>query len=341
MLGSASPQTVVGLAARHGDSTVPADLGRLQEFFRFRDFAHFIEVYKSVAALVRDAEDICLLVHGLARELAGQRVRYAEVMVCPYLHEWLGLPGEELLAGLVEGRRAAARDHGVAVNWIFDTPGEGGVAAGQWTIDLIRRTEPDGLVGFSLAGLEAGVDRRDYADIFAPARALGLHSTPHAGESVGPGQVWAALRDLRADRVGHATSCTRDVRLMEYLGEHRIPIEVCPTSNVRTRVVPEMSAHPVVAMLAAGLTVTVNTDDPPMFGADLNGEYLCVAELARLDWRGVAELAANAVRASFLEPAGKAALLAAISAALQGAEAGSGPEIGPPDETGPSNRLGA
>lgn len=315
LLGSASPETVVGLAARHPDSPVPSDLDRLRDYYEFRDFPHFIEVYKTVAALVRDSEDIRSLVVGLARDLAAHTVRYAEVMVCPYLHHLLGIPDEELMAGLAAGRREAATGHGVAINWIFDLPGEAGLVAGEYTLDLIRRDAPDGLVGFSLAGLEEGVDRAAYADVFARARALGLRSVPHAGETTGPATIWAALHALKAERIGHGTSCLADPRLVEYLATHQVPIEVCPTSNLRTRSVAELATHPVIGMLAAGLLVTVNTDDPPMFDADLTGEYLNVARIAGLDRAGVVALAANGIRASFLDTATKTALMSELDKA--------------------------
>ncbi|MEN3308151.1 MAG: aminodeoxyfutalosine deaminase [Micromonosporaceae bacterium] len=126
---------------------------------------------------------------------------------------------------------------------------------------------------------------------------------------------------------------------IDTFSDHGIVAEVCPTSNVRTRVVAEMSAHPVRAMLAVGLTVTVNTDDPPMFGTDLTNECLCVAGLAGLDRPGAAELAANAVRASFLDPSAKAALLADISDAVRTAGTGSAVQTGPPDEVGPAGAV--
>jgi aminodeoxyfutalosine deaminase len=315
LIGSASPQTVVELAARHQDPAVPADLDRLRRFYEFRDFAHFIEVYKSVAALVRDGQDIHTLTVGLGRDLAGHGVRYAEVMVSPYLHQLLGMPIEDLVAGMDSGRREAARLLGVQIGWIFDVPGEYGVAAGESSVDMARRHAPDHLVGFSLAGIEEGVDRRAFAGVFARARALGLHSVPHAGETAGPESIWAAVRDLNAERIGHGTSCLRDPRLVDELGERGVVLEVCPTSNVRTRAVASLAEHPVAAMLAAGLTVTVNTDDPPMFGTDLTGEYLHVARLAGLDRPGIARLAANAVHACYLDPPAKARLLADIAAA--------------------------
>ena len=137
---------------------------------------------------------------------------------------------------------------------------------------------------------------------------------PHAGESTGPETVWDALRHLKAERIGHGTSLVQDPELIDYLGEHRIPIEVCPTSNIATGVVKDLDQHPIRQMVDAGLLVTVNSDDPPMFGTDLSHEYEVAAKLLGLDERGVAELAKNAVQASFLDAAGKRALTAEIDA---------------------------
>jgi aminodeoxyfutalosine deaminase len=135
---------------------------------------------------------------------------------------------------------------------------------------------------------------------------------PHAGETTGPQTIWDALNDLRAERIGHGTSSVRDPKLLAHLAEHRIPLEVCPTSNIATRAVTDLEQHPVKEMVAAGVLVTVNSDDPPMFGTDLNNEYTVTARLLDLDERGIAGLAKNAVQASFLDPAGKARIVSEI-----------------------------
>src|SRR5918998_903519 len=151
-----------------------------------------------------------------------------------------------------------------------------------------------------------------YLAVVDQARARGLHSIPHAGETTGPGTVWDALRQLGAERIGHGTSSTQDPALLAHVVEHRIPIEVCPTSNLATRAVARLEDHPVKEMYAAGAVVTINSDDPPMFGTTLTREYELAAELFELDEDGVAELARTAVRSSFLDETGKAALLREI-----------------------------
>jgi aminodeoxyfutalosine deaminase len=314
LVGSASVDTVLALAARHPEAGVPADRAELTAFYEFRDFDHFLKVYWAVQSMLRDRRDIDVLVTGLAAELAAQNVRYAEVTVTPYNHLLDGLPGDELLAGLESGRANAREQHGVELAWVFDIPGEKGVVAGRETLTFALGERPDGLVAFGLGGPEVGVGRAQFAPFFTAAREAGLHSVPHAGETSGPATVWSALHDLGAERIGHGTSSASDPALLAYLAEHRIPLEVCPTSNVRTRQVPSVDAHPVRRMLDHGVVVTVNTDDPPMFGATLEGEYLAVATSLGLQRAEVAALAANGVRSSFLPESRKDELLAEIAA---------------------------
>jgi adenosine deaminase/aminodeoxyfutalosine deaminase len=162
------------------------------------------------------------------------------------------------------------------------------------------------------------VPREQFAPHFRAAIAEGLRSVPHAGESTGPETVWDALTHLDAERIGHGISAARDPRLLEHLRDRQIPLEVCPTSNVRTRSVPSLAEHPLPALVAAGVPVTINSDDPPMFSTTLNREYEIAAELLELDRGGVAELARAGVRASFLDDAGRRKLLDEIDAYAAG-----------------------
>lgn len=312
LVGSAGVDTVLALAARHPEAGVPTDRDELAAFYTFRDFDHFLKVYWAVQSMLRDRHDIDVLVTGLAAELARQNVRYAEVTVTPYNHLLDGMPGDELLAGLASGRASARTDHGVELAWVFDIPGEKGVVAGRETLTFALRERPDGLVGFGLGGPEVGVGRAQFAPFFTAAREAGLHSVPHAGETSGPATVWSAVHDLGAERIGHGTSAAADPALLAHLAEHEIALEVCPTSNVRTQQVVSIEAHPVRRMLDHGVSVTLATDDPPMFGATLEGEYLAVATTLGLRREEVAAIAANGVRASFLAEERKAVLLAEI-----------------------------
>ncbi len=299
-IGSAAPSTVAELAARHAGSTaVPADEAALAEYFTFTDFAHFIEVYLSVVDLVRTPEDVRTLTYQVARELAGQEVRYAEVTLTPYTSMLAGIAAEDYCAAAEDARRAAEKEFGIVLRWCFDIPGEYGIPAADATLDVALRVQPAGLVSFGLGGPEIGVPRAQFAPHFAAARAAGLHSAPHAGESTGAQTVWDALNHLGAERIGHGIAAASDPALLTHLAEAGIPLEVSPTSNVCTRSVASLAEHPLPALVAAGVPVSINSDDPPMFATTLNHEYAVAADLLGLDRSGVAELARAAIRQSF------------------------------------------
>src|SRR6478752_4183677 len=312
-VGSASPRIVSELAERH-PGTVPSDPEELRRFFEFRDFGHFIEVYLAVVGLIRTPEDIRYLTHEVGREMATEQgLRYAELTCTPYTsvlpdNPELGMPIEAYTEAIEDARVAAERDFGLVLRWIYDIPGESGVPSADATLDFALNHRTDALVGFGLGGPEIGVPRPQFQPHFDAARAAGLHSVPHAGETTGPETVWHALRLLGAERIGHGTSSAQDPELLAYLAEHAIPLEVCPSSNIATRAVATLEQHPIRAFRDAGVTITVNSDDPPMFGTTLNREYEIAAELLGLDEAGIAELAKKAVAATFLPEADKAAL---------------------------------
>ena len=303
-VGSASARIVSELATRH-PGTVPSDLEELHKFYEFRDFAHFIEVYLAVVALIRTPEDIHFLTYEVAREMATEQgLRYAELTCTPYTsvrpdQPDAGMAIEAYTEAIESARVEAERDFGLVLRWIYDIPGEFGVPSADATIDYALNHGPDGLVAFGLGGPELGVPRAQFQSHFERARAAGLHSVPHAGETTGPETVWDSLSLLQAERIGHGTSSAQDPALLRHLAETGVPLEVCPSSNVATRAVATLEEHPIRAFRDAGVTVTVNSDDPPMFGTTLNREYAIAADLLGLDEAGVADLARTAVRASF------------------------------------------
>jgi aminodeoxyfutalosine deaminase len=316
-VGSASPEIVAELAMRH-PGVVPVDADQLREFFQFRDFAHFVEVYLAVVALIRTDADLRYLTYEVARELArGQQVRYAELTCTPYTsvlpHDpEHGIPIEAYVEAIEDARMAAERDFGIILRWIYDIPGESGMPAADATLSFALNNRVEALVGFGLGGPELGVARPQFKPHFDAARAAGLHSVPHAGETTGPETVWDALRLLGAERIGHGTSAAQDPELLAHLAERRVPLEVCPSSNVATRAVASLEEHPIRAFRDAGVLVTINSDDPSMFGTSLNREYEIAADLLELDAAGVADLAREAVRASFAPESVKTGLLTEI-----------------------------
>ena len=282
-VGSASPRIVSELAARHPDAGVPSDLDGLKEFFTFRDFAHFIDVYLAVVDLIRTPEDIRLLTYEVAREMAeGQNLRYAELTCTPYTsvrarHRDRGLHRGDRGR---PGRRRARLRAGAAL----DLRHPGRVRdPGRRRDPGVRPRAPHRRAG-RLRPRRAG-DRRAAGAVpgrtSTAARAAGLHSVPHAGETTGPETIWESVRLLGAERIGHGCSAAQDPELLAHLAETGIALEVCPTSNIATRAVDRIEDHPLRAFVDAGVTVTINSDDPPMFATTLNHDYEVAAGPAR------------------------------------------------------------
>jgi aminodeoxyfutalosine deaminase len=308
LVGSAAPHTVASLAASHPEFGVPADMERLREFYAFHDFPHFLRVYTAVSRLVRTPGDIVTLVAGLATDMRAQGTGYAEVTVTPVTHLRAGIDFGELAQALDQGTKLA-RDFGVELAWVYDISTRDGKEGARLTLDAALGHPPATMTGFGLGGPEAGVRRADFRDEFGAARAAGLHSVPHAGESVGPGEIWAALDELGAERIGHGIAAAGDPRLMERLRTDRITLEVCPSSNVATGVVPSLAEHPLPVLLDAGVPVVLGSDDPPMFGTSLLEEYRRVRDVFGLSSAQLQALAGASIEASFAPAATKRRLL--------------------------------
>ena len=214
-----------------------------------------------------------------------------------------------MFAGVERGRLPAKAAHGIELRWVADFAGQRGVASGEATLDAVLAANLDSVIGFNVGGIE--VDRAPFAELFDRARAAGLHSVPHAGETHGPDRMWSAIRRLGAERIGHGIRCLADPALVEHLAATQLPLDVCPTSNLCTRAVSSLAEHPLPRMLEAGLMVTLNSDDPPMFDTDLTNEYLVAARMG-LSATTLIQLARNGVHASFASESTKAAILSGI-----------------------------
>jgi aminodeoxyfutalosine deaminase len=313
LVGSASLPTVLELARRHDGHQVPTTEEELRKFYEFRDFPHFAEVYFAVNGLVREPEDVAALVVGAARDLVAQNVRYAELTVTPFSHVVaMGMPMPAVTEALDLAARQVADQ--IQIAYVFDIPGEFGDEAARSTLDFALNHPPENLVGFGIGGIEQDRVGREPAirEAFHSAVRAGLHSVPHAGEMSGPATIWEAVRNLGAERIGHGLHCLEDPELVAHLRETQIPLEVCPTSNVCTKQIADIAEHPLPRFLEEGLYVTLNSDDPPMFGTTLTNEYRTAATSLGLDRAQLADLARNGVRASYLTDERKQAILAEI-----------------------------
>lgn len=311
LLGSTPLDTLVSLLQEHpaGIAGIPTTKDELQRLYDFRDFDDFIRVYELVARVVDRPEAVERLVVDIGRGLSDDGVRYAEVTVTPYTSMLVGLGPDALAEALSTSRELVHRSSGVRLNWVYDFPGDLGARAAAETLGYALRYPPEGLVGFGVGGPEVGVGRGQFAPLFKKAREAGLKSLPHAGEAAGPRSVWSAIHDLGADRIGHGISAVEDPQLLEYLAKHAIPLEVSVSSNVATRVVPRIDSHPLPRLVDHGLTVTLCTDDGPMFRTNLTREYLIANDVFGYGPRELMWFARNAILAAYCSEDVKVGLL--------------------------------
>ncbi len=299
--GSIRPETFLKLAKRH-DIVLPADdLEGLRSWYQFTDFNHFIDVYLKIAASLKTPDDIELIAREFLEGQAHQNVRYSEVIYTPY-NQFLanGIPFDEQIDALNRAQTWAEREHGVDCQFIMDisreTEPEQGMIVAGWGISAMER----GVCGLGLGGPEIGNPPKKFKDAFDMAYEAGLPAMPHAGEIDGPESVRGALEWLHPYRIEHGVRSLEDPLLVETLREIQMPLDVCPTSNVCLKVFPSLEAHPLPEMIALGLNVTLNSDDPPLFNTTLTQEYLNAVEVMGLDLEQLNGLVENGISASCL-----------------------------------------
>jgi adenosine deaminase len=312
--GSIRAGTVVDLAARHG-VTLPEGLreGR----YEFRDFRHFIDEWVAGLQCLRRPEDFRRIAHEFCEDEAAEGARYAEVSFSlPEHGSRLGDWDGPLLA-VLEGFEDGERDFGIRCRPYIDVVRGLPIELSRMAMEAAVRHRADGVIGIGLGG-EERFPPEDYSEIFGRARANGLHALAHAGETAGPASIRGALDSLGAERIGHGIRCLEDPALVDELRGRAVPLEVCPTSNVKTRVVGSIGEHPLRRLIEAGLTVTLNSDDPSMFSSHLVGEYELARDVFGLSDQALAELARTGVRSSFADEGAKASMEVAIDDWLEG-----------------------
>jgi len=311
--GTIEPETLVALSRRH-DAT-PLDLEAARRLYTYENFVGFLMAFKAVTERLQTPEDYELITYDMVRSLAAQGVVHAEVYISfGILYYWRKVEVEPYVEAMERGRIRGEKDFGTTIYWIIDAVRNFGPeeAAKVFRKAAELRPHVPSIVGIGIGGDEARGPASLFKEHYAEAREAGLRLTAHAGESGGavdgPASIWGAI-NIGAERLGHCLAAEHDAHLIEVLAEKQIPLELNITSNIRTGCCPSFADHPVRRYFEAGLMVTLNSDDPPMFGSDLLGEYILAQREYGFSLDQMRELAANAVEASFLPPARKIALL--------------------------------
>jgi adenosine deaminase len=291
-----------------GDPSVPS-LEALSRRFEYRDFRQFLDTWVWKNQFLREYEDFTFCAEAVARTLACQNVRYAEVFYSPADFSSNGLHIQELTAAIRQGLEKVKQ---VEVGLIADLVRNRGVVRAWRTVAQAAELRDYGVIGIGLGGSEAEYPPEQFRNVFAQARNLGIHTTCHAGEGAGAGSIWGAIEALQVERIGHGVRAVEDERLLTYLEQTQLPLEICPTSNICTQVVPSFAIHPLRKLIERGLAVTINSDDPAMFGTSLTEEYrraVTQCSLSRMQVRGCI---LQSVHASWLPDERKRALIDSI-----------------------------
>ncbi len=301
--GSIRPATLLRLAARHRVDLPATTVEGVRRWFRFEDFAEFVDIYLACLECLRDPEDFQLVADQLLAELERQNVVYCEAHLTVGIHAANGVNVGELADAMAEAVEQGRRRRGVVLRLIPDIvrnlPGQADLTL-EWALAERHRT----VAALGLSGFESEPDE-PFGDHFAEAERQGLHRVAHAGENTDADNIRSALAVCRPERIGHGIRAAEDPALMEELRAAGVPIEVCPSSNVALRSVPSLEEHPFDRLAAAGVEVTVNTDDPAFFDVTLNEEYRRVHRTWGYPPERLAGFSLAAVRHAFVPAAEK------------------------------------
>lgn len=311
--GAMRPPTLLDLAKRNRVPLPADDVAGLRDWFRFRDFDQFVEVYLACSAALKRPEDFQRLVEDFAADQERENVRYTEINFTIGTHWLNGLPTDEILDAMAETIRAAERERGVVLRLIPDIVRDVGNRTADPTLEWALEGQKRGVVvALGLTGREAIYPSEPYGEHFEEAVRRGLHATAHAGEHGGPEVIASVLDHCRAERIGHGVRAVDDEGLVDRLRRERIPLEVCPTSNVCLGLYPDIAHHAFDRLRRAGVEVSVNTDDPALFDTTMSRELMALHDAFGYTPEELAGFTLAAARHAFLPPAEKADLEARL-----------------------------
>ena len=289
-----------------GDPSIP-DVKALARRFAYKDFAQFIETWTWKDQFLREYEDFTHIAELAARDMTKQNIRYAEMFFSPSPFLQQGLQVQELTHAV---RAGLSRVPEIEISLIADLVRDFGPESEMTVLKRLEEVKGKGVIGIGIGGSEHEFPLGPFKSMFEEARIMGFNVNAHAGEAEGPSSVWAAVRQLRVERIGHATRAREDPELLDCLYERKIPLELCPGSNVRTGVVHSINEHPVREYFERGLLISVNTDDPMMFGTSLDNEYKSLVDECGFTKKEICRLILLGIESSWL-PEDRKKLMAA------------------------------
>lgn len=319
--GTFEPEQIFAFAQRNGVKVKYPSVEALRAAYRFADLQSFLELYYEAMSALRTEQDFEELALAYLKRAQAQNVKHAEIFFDPQAHLQRGLRFETVIDGLWSALRRSERDFGITTALIMCFLRDQPQRSAMETLDLALPFQ-DRIIGVGLDSAELGNPPSKFVTVFEQARAHGFVTVAHAGEEGPPSYVWDALDSLKVSRVDHGVRSMEDPRLVERLRRTRMPLTVCPLSNVRLRVVPSLAAHPLRRMLEAGLLATVNSDDPAYFGGYAGDNYEHSAQALGLSDAELVQLACNSFEASFIDDGTRQRYYDAVHSAVTGGSAG-------------------
>jgi adenosine deaminase len=287
-----------------GDPTVP-DFSKLEKRFIYSDFNHFIETWIWKNQFIREYDDFSFIASAVLDDLVSQNVKYAEIFVSPSSFR-KNLATQRIIEAI---SKSINSNKAIRVRLIIDLVRNFGAENEMRTLYEMNEVKALGVIGIGIGGSEKEFPPELFSGVYEQARKFGFRTTAHAGEAAGTESIWGALRVLRVDRIGHATKAIEDPELLKYLAGHQIPLELCPLSNFRTRVIDSIESHPVKTYIEMGIPVSINTDDPKMFGNSLSDEYRNLQDVFGFSDDDIAGIILNSINTLWLDETGRTDML--------------------------------
>lgn len=329
--GSLEPELIFALAQRNGVALRYPSVEALRAAYAFTDLQSFLDIYYAGASVLLHERDFFEMAMAYFERAAADHVVRAELFFDPQTHTDRGVDIGTVIGGLSRACATAQRELGVSGGLILCFLRHLSEDAALATLDQAL-PHLDQLIGVGLDSSERGHPPEKFARVFERAGELGLHRVAHAGEEGPPAYIWSALDVLKVERIDHGVRCLEDPALVARLAAERVPLTVCPLSNVKLCVYPTLQAHQLATLLDAGLCITLNSDDPAYFGGYVNANYLATFDaLPQLGAREAHQLAANSIEASFAAEADKQRWHGELDAAFASApraDAGAGAGVG-------------
>ena len=310
--GAIEPATALKLAHKYSHLGFVEDIELLQEAVTFKSYEDFHSYYKICMQLIRSAEDFALVVYESGRDMMNQNIRYREMYISIYQHLHLfekNLHLHDVFDGLRMGCQKARDDFDVEMQWIFGIPRNRHFSGhnprifdptiATTVLDYALQGREYGVIGIGLGGNESGAPPEPFRNVFQQAKQMGLRSIPHAGETEGANSVRGAIKELQADRICHGVRSIEEMNVIKELIERQIPLDICPTSNIRLNIYPTMSQHPFRELDELGVKITINSDDPSIIGSSLCDEYMTVAREFGYTISDLVRFARNSIQASY------------------------------------------